>query len=318
MKVYDWILTMYRGRVRFSVPMLFSIAFLVSFVIGGMSGILLATPPIDYVVHNTLFLVAHFHNMLIPGLLYGMIAGYLFWFPKAFGFRLNEKWGRISFVCWVLGFYLAFMPLYVLGAMGMPRRMAGVFQSEYRPWLLVAEFGAFVVFLGLSALFIQLYVSIKQRDANRVGVGAPWDGHSLEWSISSPPPEYNFAVIPTVHARDTFSETKDEGTAYNAPIEYKDIEMPKASFMGPALCILGTALGFALVWHIWWMAILGFFGMWAVVIAASFQRDIHKVIPAAQVAREHEGWLSQVGQARAISRDLEMTSANQGLAERAL
>ena len=183
-KIYDWIWTMFRGEVRFTVPMLYSLAFMMTFVLGGLTGIILAFPPLDYLVHNTLFLVAHFHNMLIPGLLYGMLAGYHYWFPKAFGFRLNEKWGRISFGCWVVGFYLAFMPLYVLGAAGMARRTQEMFEPAFRPWLYVAGVGRAGPALPRSrALFVQLWVSIRDRDANRVFAGDPWDGRGLEWSI---------------------------------------------------------------------------------------------------------------------------------------
>ena len=317
-KVYDWILTMYRGRVRFTVPMLYAIAFLATFTIGGISGIILATPPLDYMVHNTLFLVAHFHNMLIPGLLYGMIAGYTFWFPKAFGFRLDERWGRIAFACWVIGFYLAFMPLYVLGAMGMPRRMAGVFQPEYRPWLYIAGVGGFVLLAALASLFIQLWVSIRHRDENRVFVGDPWDSRALEWMSSAPPPEFNFAVKPLVEDRDAFTGIKERGHAYRPPEKYEDIEMPVNSMVGPVIDVAGAATAFGLVWHIWWLAIVGFIGIWAAVIARSFCRDTHRVIPAQEVAPVTEHWLSAVGQARAISRDLETTPANQGLAESAV
>ncbi|HVB80428.1 MAG TPA: cbb3-type cytochrome c oxidase subunit I, partial [Candidatus Binataceae bacterium] len=172
-KLYDWIWTMFRGRVRFTVPMLYSLAFMMTFVIGGATGIMLAMPPLDFLVHNTVFLVAHFHNVIIPGVLYGLLAGYHYWFPKAFGFRLNEKWGRIAFGCWVVGFYLAFMPLYVLGAAGMARRTQEVFEPAFRPWLYIAGFGALVLLAALAALFVQLWVSIRERDANRVTAGDP-------------------------------------------------------------------------------------------------------------------------------------------------
>jgi cytochrome o ubiquinol oxidase subunit 1 len=317
-KIYDWILTMYRGRIRLTVPMLYAVAFLVSFTIGGMSGIILATPPLDYVVHNTLFLVAHFHNMLIPGLLYGMIAGYTYWFPKAFGFRLDERWGRIAFACWVVGFYLAFMPLYALGIMGMPRRMAAVYLPEYRPWLEIAMVGALVLLAALVSLFVQLVVSIRNREANRVFVGDPWDGHGLEWMSPAPPPEFNFAVIPHIDDRDAFSGIKERGEAYRPPAHYEDIEMPRESMVGPVIGLAGAAAGFGLVFHIWWLAIVGFGTIWAAVIARSFCRDLHRVIPAAEVARINERWLSAAAQARAITRADETTSANQGLAESAL
>jgi cytochrome o ubiquinol oxidase subunit 1 len=314
-KVYDWILTMYQGRVRFTPPLLFSLAFIVTFVIGGVSGIILATPPLNYMLHNTLFLVAHFHNMLIPGLLYGMIAGYQYWFPKAFGFRLNERWGRIAFVCWVAGFYLAFMPLYVLGAMGMARRTEEVFQDAYIPWLVIAEVGAFVLLAGLAALFVQLYVSIRQRADNRVFAGDPWDGRGLEWSVSAPPPEYNFAVIPVVQDRDTFAGRKERSQAYKRPHHFHDIELPGNSAVGVVIGIAGAACAFALVWHIWWLAIVGLLTIWGAVIARSFVRDVYRIVPASEVARTEDRWLSAVAATRAIPRELEETSANRGLAE---
>jgi len=316
-KVYDWMLTMARGRIRFTVPMLYAIAFMFTFVIGGISGIILAVPPLDYMVHNTLFLVAHFHNMLIPGVLYGMLAGYTFWFPKAFGFRLNELWGRIAVGCWVLGFYLAFMPLYVLGAMGMPRRMSEVSAPSFRPWLYVAGAGALLLGAALGALFIQLWVSIRDREKNRVYVGDPWDARSLEWANASPPPEYNFAREPTVNGRDPFHAAKEAGIAYRAPDEYEDIEMPRNSMIAPVLGVCAVALAFGLTWHIWWLAVLGFLAIWGTVIAGSFQRDTHKTITAAEVAAETGQWLNAATNARPVSRDLELAPANQGLAETA-
>ena len=313
-KIYDWIWTMFRGEVRFTVPMLYSLAFMMTFVLGGFTGILLAFPPLDYLVHNTLFLVAHFHNMLIPGLLYGMLAATHYWFPKAFGFRLNEKWGRISFGCWVVGFYLAFMPLYVLGAAGAARRTQAFFEPAFRPWLYVAGLGALILLTALGSLFVQLWLSIRERDANRVAAGDPWDGRGLEWSIAAPPPEYNYAVIPTVAGRDPFFDGKRSGDAYAAPVRYEDIELPRNSATGPVIGILGAATAFGLVWHIWWLAALGVLAVIAAVIARSFARDVHRIVPAAEVERETERWLRTVSAARAIPREFETTSANQGLA----
>ena len=314
-KIYDWIFTMFRGEVRFTPPMLFSMAFMVTFVLGGFSGIILATPPLDYMMHNTLFLVAHFHNMLIPGLLYGMIAGYMFWFPKAFGFRLNERWGRISFGCWVVGFYLAFFPLYVLGAAGMARRTQEVFDPAFRPWLYVALLGAFLLFAGLVALFVQLYVSIRDRAANRVPVGDPWDARGLEWSISAPPPEWNFAVIPHVGARDAFYWRKRNGGAYHPADHYRDITLPRNSACGPVIGVASGLCCFGLIWHIWWMALV--FGALAMmtIIARSFARDTTKVIPALEIEAADRAWLAQAHAARPVPRQLEESSVNQGLAE---
>ncbi|KIZ47548.1 MULTISPECIES: cbb3-type cytochrome c oxidase subunit I [Rhodopseudomonas] len=315
-KIYDWIWTMFRGHVRFTVPMLYSLAFMMTFVLGGLTGIILAFPPLDYLVHNTLFLVAHFHNMLIPGLLYGMLAAYHYWFPKAFGFRLNERWGRMSFGCWVIGFYLAFTPLYVLGAAGVARRTQGMFDPEFRPWLYVAGLGALVLLAALMSLFVQLWVSIRDRDANRVVAGDPWDGRGLEWSTSAPPPEYNFATIPHVEARDPFYRRKRSLADPYAPApSYEDIELPRNTMVGPVLGVVGAATAFGLVWHIWWLAIAGVLTIVATVIARSFARDVSKIIPAEEVARTETRWLQAVAAATPIPREIEMTSANQGLAE---
>jgi cytochrome o ubiquinol oxidase subunit 1 len=314
-KIYDWIWTMFRGQVRFTVPMLYSLAFMMTFVLGGFTGILLAFPPLDFLVHNTLFLVAHFHNMLIPGLLYGMLAGYHYWFPKAFGFRLNEKWGRISFGCWVVGFYLAFMPLYVLGAAGVARRTQGMFDPIFGPWLYVAGVGALTLLAALGALFIQLSVSIRERDVNRVLAGDPWDGRGLEWSTSAPPPEYNFAVIPRVHGRDPFFDAKRNDDRYTPPATYRDIELPKNSMTGPVIGAVGVATAFGLVWHMWWLVIIGVLTIIAAVIARSFARDVHKIIPADVIERTERNWLRALAEAKPIPRELEMTSVNQGLPE---
>ncbi len=314
-KIYDWLLTMFRGRIRFSVPMLFTLAFLFTFVIGGMTGIILAVPPVDFMVHNTVFLVAHFHNMLIPGVLYGVIAGYQYWFPSAFGFRLDERWGRVAFVCWVAGFYLAFMPLYVLGLYGMPRRSQELFNPAFRPWLAVAGVGALLLFAGLASLFVQLWVSIRDRERHRVPVGDPWDGRGLEWSLPAPVPEYDFAHIPRVHGRDAFMAAKQDGSAYRAPADYEDIVLPCNSALGPVLGLAGAACAFGLVWYIWWMVVAGLAVIWGGVIARSFVRATVRIVPAARVAAEHRAWLELAQGARAVTRDEEDSPLNQGRAE---
>ena len=284
-------------------------------MLGGFTGILLAMPPIDFVVHNTVFLVAHFHNMLIPGLLYGMIAGYQYWFPKAFGFRLSERWGRISFLCWLFGFYLAFMPLYALGLAGLARRTQEIYEPDFRPWLAVALVGAVLLLAGLLTLFVQLYVSVRDRAANRVPVGDPWDARGLEWSTSAPPPEYNFATIPHVSARDAFHVRKAHGGAYKRADHYRDIEIPRNSMVGPVIGFAGAVCAFGLVWHIWWMAILGLAVMWLAVIARSFVRDTRRTITAKEVEKTDARWLAAAAAARAVPRQLEESPANHGLAE---
>ena len=313
-KIYDWIWTMFWGEVRFTAPMLFSIAFMITFTIGGATGIMLAFPPLDYMVHNTLFLVAHFHNMLIPGLLFGMFAGFQYWFPKLFGFRLEEKWGRISVFFWVLGFYLAFLPLYVMGASGAARRTAEFFNPAFRPWTIIAMLGALAIFAGFGCLFLQVWSSIRNRYALLVPAGDPWDARTLEWSIPCPAPEYNFSVIPQVSHRDDFYWRKVNGSAYKPADHYRDIEMPKNSGVGP---IMGIATGicfFGLVWHIWLYAAVFFFVATGAGISRSFMRDLHKIIPAAEVEAEHRRWLAQAAAARPVRRQLELTPANEGLA----
>jgi len=313
-KIYDWIWTMFCGEVRFSVPMLYSLAFMVTFVLGGFSGIILAMPPLDFQVHNTVFIVAHFHNMLIPGVLYGLLAGYHFWFPKAFGFRLNERWGRIAWACWAAGFFLTFMPLYVLGLSGMVRRAQEVFEPAFRPWLFVSFGGASLLLCALVALLVQLWVSIRERADNQVFVGDPWDGRGLEWSLSAPPPEYAYAVVPVVHGRDTFFEAKRNLNARPPPERYADIALPRNSAAGVLIGISAAAAAFGLVWHIWWLAILGFTAIWAAVIGRSFARAVYRIVPAAAVERTEARWRHAIGDALPVSRACETTSANRGLA----
>ncbi len=314
-KIYDWMWTMFRGRIRFTVPMVYSVGFIFLFVLGGMSGILLADPGVDYQVHNSVFLVAHFHNVAVPGALFGLLAGYHFWFPKAFGFRLSERWGMVSAVCWIAGFMLAFFPLYALGLMGLPRRTVSYTEPSYVPLEMVAFLGAILVIAALGALLVQLWVSIKHRNENRVFVGDPWDGRSLEWSVSAPPPDYDFAVIPVVTDRDAFTAAKESGNAYQRPGACADIELPKNSALGPALGAIGLAIAFGLVWHIWWMVILSALAAVATTISSGFARDTTRIVPAQQVQREQQRWIAAAAAATAISRADECKSSNAGLAE---
>ena len=283
-KIFDWLLTMFRGRIRFHPSVYWTIGFIVTFVIGGMSGVLLAIPPVDYMFHNSTFLVAHFHNAIIPGVLFGYIAGIGLWFPKAMGFKLNERWGIRAFWCWLIGFYLAFMPLYVLGFHGMARRLETYNVAEWQPYLVVAALGAAVILCGVVCQAIQIRLSIKHWREERDLTGDPWvNGRSLEWMTSSPPPPYNFAVIPTVESRDAFYEMKRHGTAYRRPERYEDIYMPKNSVIGPILGGCAFLLGFAVVWHIWWLVALSGLAILAAVVVRCFDDESDFCITAAEV-----------------------------------
>jgi cytochrome o ubiquinol oxidase subunit 1 len=283
-KIFNWLFTMFRGSVRFTTPVLFSVGFMVTFVIGGLTGVLLAIPPVDFIVHNTVFQVAHFHNVIIGGVLFGMFAAYNYWFPKAFGFTLHDGWGRASFWCWLVGFYLAFMPLYVLGMFGMPRRMQHIPDPSWHPLLLVAELGAIIIFCGILCVIAQLYVSIRTREQRRDVTGDPWNGRTLEWATSSPPPAYNFAVMPEVEGLDAFWEMKQRGQV-TAPRSYEPIEVPRNSPIGFITAFFAVMLGFAGIWHIWWMAILGLLAAVIVAMVFGWSEKREEEIPAAEIAR---------------------------------
>jgi cytochrome o ubiquinol oxidase subunit 1 len=284
-KTFNWLFTMYQGRIRFATPMYWTLAAIVTFAIGGTSGVLLSVPPANYVIHNSLFVIAHFHNTLIPGSVFGFFAGFYYWFPKAVGFRLKENWGKRAFGCWWIGFLLAFAPLYVLGFMGMPRRMAHYTTAAWHPYLVVAALGVAVIALGILFQGIQLLVSFKERHALSDPTGDPWDGRTLEWMTSSPPAVYNFPEIPVVHEIDAFMDMKEKGVAHRRPDQYNDIQMPRNAPHGLILGALAFLFGFAMVWYIWWLAILAFLGGLFTVIARSMDDDIHYVIPAAEVER---------------------------------
>ena len=275
---------------------------------------ILANPTVDYQVHNTLFLVAHFHNVLLPGVLFGLLAGYNYWFPKAFGFRLNEFWGRVTVVLWTVGFMLTFLPLYFVGLMGMPRRSYSWEDPSFHPYMIVAVLGALVILAALLSVLVQLWVSIRDREKTRVPVGDPWDARTLEWSIPAPPPPYNFAIIPNVTDRDNFAAAKERGDAYPTPDEYEDIVMPRNTSIGFILCVVSGIWMFALVWWIWWLAALMTVLIILSIIVWSFDTDTEEVITAEQVRKEHEAWLAVVHSAAAVDRDHETAPENRGLA----
>ncbi|WP_072563276.1 cytochrome o ubiquinol oxidase subunit I [Granulibacter bethesdensis] len=284
-KVFNWVFTMYGGRVRFTAPMLWTIGFICTFVIGGMTGVLMAVPGADFLLHNSLFLIAHFHNVIIGGVLFGYVAGYNYWFPKMFGFKLDETWGKRAFWCWLVGFYLAFMPLYVLGFMGATRRMNHYDNPAWTPWMIIAFIGAVVIFAGIGCQLMQFVVSLRDRKRNADLTGDPWKGPTLEWATASPPPFYNFAIVPEVDdAEPLWSETFQAQRRLARP-HYEDIHMPRNTPAGFIIGIFAFLFGFGMVWQIWWMAILGVIGGMLTLIIRTCNDDIDYYVPAADVAR---------------------------------
>jgi cytochrome o ubiquinol oxidase subunit I len=287
-KIFNWLFTMWGGRLRFELPLMWAVAFMMTFVIGGMTGVLFALPPVDFILHNSLFLVAHFHNVIIGGVLFGAFAGYTYWFPKAFGFRLDERWGKVAFWFWVTGFYVAFMPLYILGLEGMTRRMQHYDVAEWRPWLIVAAFGALLILCGIGSQIMQLAVSIRGRAALMDRTGDPWDGRTLEWITASPPAAFNFAVLPDVTGEEAYWEVKQRaiarGRARPEP-NYQAIEMPHNSPTGFVTAFFAVVTGFAMIWHIWWLAGVGVAGAFATFVAFAWRDQAEYELPAEQVAR---------------------------------
>ena len=286
-KIFNWLFTMYGGRVVYTAPMYWSIGFMVTFVIGGLTGVLVAVPPADFMLHNSLFLVAHFHNVIIGGVVFGVFAGYMFWFPKAFGFRLHEGLGKAAFWCWFIGFYLAFVPLYVTGLMGMTRRLQHYDVPEWHPWMLVAGVGALVILAGIVLLAVQLVVSIRHREELRDLTGDPWMGRSLEWSTASPPPSFNFAVLPLVESRDDYwrrARLAERGVVAPEPV-YKPIEMPRNSATGFVCAFFATFAGFGMIWHIWWLVAVSLLGAFVTFVVFAWRDRTEYEIPAEEAAR---------------------------------
>ncbi|AHE50292.1 ubiquinol oxidase polypeptide I [Aeromonas hydrophila 4AK4] len=284
-KIFNWLFTMYRGRIEFTSPMLWTVGFIITFTVGGMTGVLLSVPAANFVLHNSLFLIAHFHNVIIGGVVFGCFAGITYWFPKAFGFKLDDVWGKRAFWFWITGFFVAFMPLYVLGFMGMTRRVSQNIDPEFHGWLVVAACGAGLIALGVLCQLIQVVVSIRDREKNRDWTGDPWGGRTLEWATSSPPPFYNFAIEPKVTGLDAFWEAKEDGSAYRQPAKYAPIHMPKNSGAGVIIAAFSVVFGFAMIWHIWWMAIAGFVGMIATWIIHSFNDDVDYYVQVDEIER---------------------------------
>jgi cytochrome o ubiquinol oxidase subunit 1 len=278
---------MYGGRVHFSTPMLWFLGFIFIFTTGGMTGVLMAVPPADFQVHNSLFLIAHFHSMVIGGVLFGFFAAYSYWFPKLMGFKLNEQLGRYAFWCWFIGFLLAFMPLYFLGMMGATRRLNHYEAATgWHPLFLVAAVGIVLILIGMVLQNVQLIVSIIERNKLRDRSGDPWHGRTLEWSTSSPPPFYNYAVIPQVDERDPFWALKKKGEPrQQETISYQDIHSPKNTGMGLYIAAGSFFFGFGVIWHIWWLAALGMLGVIIFTILRLSTDETEEIVPAAKIAR---------------------------------
>ncbi|WP_354015301.1 cytochrome o ubiquinol oxidase subunit I [Dyella japonica] len=283
-KIFNWLFTMYRGRVEFELPMMWTVAFMVTFVLGGMTGVMLAVPPADFSLHNSLFLVAHFHNVIIGGVLFGLFAGITYWFPKAFGFKLDPFWGKCSFWFWVSGFYFAFMPLYVLGFMGVTRRLSHFDDPSLQIWFQIAAFGAFLVALGIACNIIQFVVSFKHREQLRDVTGDPWNGRTLEWSTSSPPPKYNFAFTPVIHDHDAWWMMKKYG--FQRPLaNFVPIHMPLNTGAGIIMAGLSFVFGFAMIWYMWLVAAVAFVALLVVAIGHTFNYHRDYYLGADEVTR---------------------------------
>jgi cytochrome o ubiquinol oxidase subunit 1 len=285
-KIFNWLFTLYGGKIRFSVPIYWTLGFMVTFVIGGMTGVMMAIPPADFILHNSLFLIAHFHNVAIGGVVFGAMAGYTYWFPKAFGFKLNEPLGKAVFWCWLIGFYLAFLRLYAMGLMGATRRMQHYADPEWQPFMLVALAGAVLILIGIILTVVQLVVSIRTRNQNRDLTGDPWNGRTLEWSIPSPPPAWNFAVVPQVECPDAFWVAKQQPAGFHnpgPPKTYTSLHIPRNNPTGVMLAFCTTVLGFALIWRIGWLAALGLLGVIVVALVQAWRTDQEILVPAEKV-----------------------------------
>jgi cytochrome o ubiquinol oxidase subunit 1 len=295
-KIFNWLFTMYRGRIRYELPMAWVIAFMITFVVGGMTGVLLAVPPADFVLHNSLFLVAHFHNVIIGGVVFGLFAGMTYWFPKAFGFKLDGFWGWVSFWGWVIGYWVAWTPIYIVGLMGTTRRVRFFDDPTLQPWFVVAGIGALIILVGILAFVIQIAVSIKNRDKLRDTTGDPWEGRTLEWSTTSPPPYYNFAFTPVVHHLDAWYDMKARG--HQRPAKgFQPVHMPRNTGAGVIMSALALVLGFAMIWYIWWLAALSFVALLAYSIWFTFDYDRTYYIPVEELAADEEARRAQEARA---------------------
>jgi cytochrome o ubiquinol oxidase subunit 1 len=286
-KIFNWLFTMYRGRIRFELPMMWTVSFMLTFVIGGMTGVMLAIPAADFVLHNSLFLIAHFHNVIIGGVVFGLFAGFNYWAPKMFGVKLNQFWGHVSFWMWSIGFWFAFLPPYILGFMGVTRRTSHFDDPEMQPLFQISLFGTLMIAAGIGALLLQIFFTWKDRAKLRDVTGDPWDGRTLEWSTASPPPDYNFAFTPVVHDNDTFADMKKNG--YQRPLkDFVAIHMPKNTWAGFGISAISMVVGFGVIWHMWLLVGAAFAAMMAAIIIHTFNYKRDYYISAEEVTRTEE------------------------------
>jgi len=284
-KIFNWLFTMYRGRIKMTASMVWFMCFVFTFTLGGVTGVILAVPALDFQVHNSLFLVAHFHNVIIGGVVFGYIAALTYWWPKMFGFRLHEGLGKVSAYFWQVGFLLAFMPLYALGFMGAVRRLDHYTDPEWVPFFIVAGIGVVVIGMGAVALVLQIIYSIWKRKTLVDTTGDPWDGRTLEWSVPSPAPEYNFKTIPVVTHRDEWWHHKQSKTTQAEPA-LEDIHLPKPTSIGVIVAVGAGLAAFGIIWHMWWLAGLGTVIAIVSIIWRTMNDDTEFTITAAELRHE--------------------------------
>jgi cytochrome o ubiquinol oxidase subunit I len=291
-QIFNWICTLYKGRIRMTTPMWWFVGFVSTFTFGGLAGVMMGIPGIDFQVHNSLFLVAHFHTMVVGGALFGIFGGITYWFPKMFGFRLDEKIGKYAFWTWLVGFFVSFTPLYVLGIMGATRRLDHYTDPSWQPLFAVAAIGSVIIACGVALQVLQIVVSIVRRHELRDTTGDPWNGRTLEWATASPPPFYNFAIVPQVIGRDAFWEMKSHKSQSSDEKVYEDFHMPKNTASGIYISLFALIVGFACVWHVWWLAIVGIIGGIVVLVRRAFDMETEYEITAEEVERMEKERLS--------------------------
>ncbi|PJN87599.1 cytochrome aa3 quinol oxidase subunit I [Bacillus sp. mrc49] len=270
-KIFNWLFTLWRGKIEFTVPMLYSLAFIPIFTIGGVTGVMLAMASADYQYHNTMFLVAHFHYVLIPGTVFAVLAGFTYWWPKIFNFQLSERIGKWAFWFIVVGFNVTFFPMFITGLDGQARRMYTYSEATgYGPLNMLSFVGALGLLIGFAFLVYNIYWSTRYAPRNITS--DPWNARSLEWATHSPVPEYNFAIVPEVDSSQAFWDSKNNGPALFKG-KYKEIHMPNNSGVPFVLGIIFFVWGFAMVFSMWIFAIIATLGIFACMAHRSFEKD---------------------------------------------